>query len=494
MIDNGPNDRIFELTPRGSGAAEPAVYQIKRAGSGWDLSRRNMIAAVLAAFATGRAGKAQICGLAYAHGNAVTGMIPSLDGKSLITASLDATVKFWNLTTGAYYGTVILPTPITALAISSDSRLLTGSSSDNIIRITSGNGAPGGTLEGHTSPVRALATTPDGRILASAGEDTMIRLWSLPTGAYLRTLSGHTGTVRSLAISPDGEMLVSGSEDGTIRIWSLPDGHSMFRLVAHAGGVFSVAIDGRGRVMASGGADQMVKLWSMPDGSLLAALAGHAANVKAVAFNGQILISGSTDGTVRQWSVSSRSASGNTVSTGDSLTFLTVTPDGQSLFTSGTDSSGKASLKWWRASETTAGSSLTATPRLALLLCLIDLSVNLASVSGRQFVLNGIVYTLPCASPIPAGAKCRCDCVPGYLGYCRSETPCACDQECTCDEQCSCDPQCSCDQECSCNQQCTCDEQGCWCDPQGCGCDFEGCGCDGEGCGCDGEGCGCDGE
>jgi WD40 repeat protein len=124
MMDQGPNDRVLASDPEskqpGAAAAEPAVYQIERAGTGWDLNRRDLIAALLAALASGRLAEAQVCGMAYAHGNAVTGMVPSSDGQSLITASLDATVKFWSLATGAYYGTVTLPGPVTALALTAD--------------------------------------------------------------------------------------------------------------------------------------------------------------------------------------------------------------------------------------------------------------------------------------------------------------------------------------------------------------------------------------
>jgi WD40 repeat protein len=299
-----------------------------------------------------------------------------------------------------------------------------------------------------------MAQTPDGRILVSAGEDDTIRLWSLPSGKYLRTLSGHAGTVRSLAISPDGEVLASGSEDGTIRIWSLPEGRSMFSFAAHSGGVFTVAVAADGRVMSSGGADQTVRLWSMPDGRLLATLTGHSAPVRQVVFKGQILISGSGDGMIREWSVPGQAAHGNPVSTGDSLTFLMITPDGGFIFTSGTDSSGKASLKWWQALDV-----------IAFLLCLIDLAANVASVSGRQFDLNGTVYTLPCGSPMPAGATCKCDCVPGSISTCPANAPgCTCDPNgCPSTGVCTCNPNgcpsnqvCTCNEVCTCNQVCTC--------------------------------------
>lgn len=50
-----------------------------------------------------------------------------------------------------------------------------------------------------------------------------------------------------------------------------------------------------------------------------------------------------------------------------------------------------------------------------------------------------ITYTLPCGSPIPAGAICTCNCVPGTYSAPSSSSPsrggytyCSCDKICTC--------------------------------------------------------------
>ena len=42
-----------------------------------------------------------------------------------------------------------------------------------------------------------------------------------------------------------------------------------------------------------------------------------------------------------------------------------------------------------------------------------------------------ITKTLPCGSPIPAGATCTCNCVPGSSIF-SSSSYCSCDQVCTC--------------------------------------------------------------
>jgi len=57
------------------------------------------------------------------------------------------------------------------------------------------------------------------------------------------------------------------------------------------------------------------------------------------------------------------------------------------------------------------------------------------TITGRT-----ITYTLPCGSPIPPGAVCTCNCVPGTISVARPTTPtyrpgrtiCTCNKICTC--------------------------------------------------------------
>jgi WD40 repeat protein len=124
--------------------------------------------------------------------------------------------------------------------------------------------------------------------------------------------------------------------------------------------------------------------------------------------------------------------------------------------------------------------------------CFMDIAASSPVSNCAQYFTGGVVYTVACGAPIPAGIACTCDCVPGNC-------PCVYDTGCSCvsDSGCGCvnDTGCSCDSDTGCS--CVGDV-GCSCDGDyGCGCvDDTGCGCDGDyGCGCDGDyGCGCDGD
>lgn len=72
----------------------------------------------------------------------------------------------------------------------------------------------------------ALAFSPCGYYLASGAwwdgtEKVSIRLWEVATGENIATFWGHPTDVQDLAFSPDGALLASGSFDGTILLWDV---------------------------------------------------------------------------------------------------------------------------------------------------------------------------------------------------------------------------------------------------------------------------------
>ena len=64
---------------------------------------------------------------------------------------------------------------------------------------------------GHGANISALAFSSDGKLLVSASEDSTLKLWNPETGAEIRTLRGHTNIVTAFAISSDGRRIASAS-------------------------------------------------------------------------------------------------------------------------------------------------------------------------------------------------------------------------------------------------------------------------------------------
>lgn len=112
---------------------------------------------------------------------------------------------------------------VTSASYSPDGRRIVSASGDKTVRIWDAEtGAELKTLKGHTDMVYSASHSPDGKRIVSASSDETIRIWDAETGAELKTLKGHTGWVCSAVFSPDGRRIVSASVDGTVRIWGFP--------------------------------------------------------------------------------------------------------------------------------------------------------------------------------------------------------------------------------------------------------------------------------
>ena len=238
----------------------------------------------------------------------------SPDGNRLASASLDGTLRIWDVASG-----------------------------DCLI-----------VLRGHEGWVGACAFSPDGSHLASASGDHTLRLWSIASGDCLTVLHGHDDWVGACAFSPDGSRLASGSGDHTLRIWDAASGDCLNVLRGHEGGVSACAFSPDGGQLASASGNHTLQLWDTASGECLTVLRGHEKRVTACAFSpdGSRLVSSSADCTLRLWDA----ASGDclTVLHGheDPVTSCAFSPDGSRLVSASLE----CTLRLW---DVGAGTCLT---------------------------------------------------------------------------------------------------------------------------------------
>ncbi len=102
-------------------------------------------------------------------------------------------------------------------------------------------------LEAHPSPIRALAMSSDGTFLVT-GADDLVLVWDLPSLEPIQSLK-IPGSIATFALSPDNEHLATVSTKGELRVWSLRSGKLILQ---EKPGLAKIVFSPDGRYLAAG--------------------------------------------------------------------------------------------------------------------------------------------------------------------------------------------------------------------------------------------------
>ena len=283
------------------------------------------------------------------------------DGRPMIVSGgEDRTVRRWDARTGEALGD---PLPASAdvravtCAVLPNGRVVIAASGDwgDVQRWDAETGA---SLTGHDDAVRCLtsAALPDGRVIVISGAaDGVLRRWDAQTGEPIGDpLPAHAGGVSAVAtIAIGGDVhVVSGGLDGTLARWDAATGQPVGDpLIENAEPVLSLTTveTADSPLIISGDREGVLRRWDARTGESIGVPGyGHDGGVVAltsylprleVIFDRVVVVSGGTDGTIRQWRTDDGVAEGPVILADPvgSVGSLTVVrpPDGRDVIVCG---------------------------------------------------------------------------------------------------------------------------------------------------------------
>jgi WD40 repeat protein len=252
------------------------------------------------------------------------------DGKTLISAGRDKTIRFWDVDLGKETRRLAVePYMEYAIALSPDGRLLASTdiswaksdgtrsfllarerarlwdvaTGKEVRRLVVAAAEKIQGYPGYLSPLTLVAFTPDGKELLTAGEDRSVRVWDVATGKELRRFGDQSSPVWALAVSPRGNSFAVVEAGRTIRVRDLTSGRDLGPTGGHTARLGAVAVSPDGRTVATGSDDGTIRLWEVPTGKELRRLVGHKAWIASLVFarDGRSLFSTGHDETLRGW-------------------------------------------------------------------------------------------------------------------------------------------------------------------------------------------------
>ena len=140
----------------------------------------------------------------------------------------------------------------------------------------------------------------DDRGLLTCASFSEVGWWNPETGKEVRRLRPNLWNVATLIVSPDGQYLAVTGWYGC-RLYQVRTGQPVGLTLGHTNHVPCAAFSADSRWLLTGSTDQSIKLWSVPGGEPQGMPVPLSSEVYATAFLGNRLVAGQMDGVVRLW-------------------------------------------------------------------------------------------------------------------------------------------------------------------------------------------------
>jgi WD40 repeat protein len=199
--------------------------------------------------------------------------------------------------------------------------------------------------------ISSVAISQDGKYLAAPGLDNTVRVWEISTGEEISSISqgNDFNSILSVALSSDGKYVISGGCDelstginerclqGGAIVWETMTGRQIVR-ITEDDAVASVAFSPDGKHVISGSKDGTVSIWEVTTGSEVSSIDTDANASLGFSWDGKYMVTNT--GVDRNFFSVWELASGKEIARmnhGDLIESFAISPDGRLVASGGWD-------------------------------------------------------------------------------------------------------------------------------------------------------------
>jgi WD40 repeat protein len=279
----------------------------------------------------------------------------STDGSKLLVAFGDREFSMIRVDDGTTVRTSQSPVPIETMAVAKNGRwFATGNAAGDVVLWKADTLEPIQSVSFHTGAVRFLNFSADSQYLVSTGwTDEQMVFWNPSDSGLSKKKSVHAGSVQALSSIPGTQRVAAAiAEDNLVHVWDGSDVHEVETQTGHENSIYGLAVSPNGRYVASGGRDRVAHLVDRQAPSLNLSIPAHNDRLWSMCFADadRMLITAGEDRSIHLWDSSTGRRLGTLIDTdqgqaahADSIQFVLLLPDGDTLASASRDSS----IKLW---------------------------------------------------------------------------------------------------------------------------------------------------